>query len=379
MSRIIENTLYDLDDVTIVPARTTEIEHRAECDVTENGTLPIFVSPMDTVIGLENYQIYEKNNVIPVLPRTIPINDRINLLLDGKWVALSLGEYEELFCYPDSPLCAYIMLENQKFTLRPLIDIANGHINKLIDLIKTSKEIVSHSDSEIEVMVGNIANPQTFKTLADAGADYIRCSIGSGGLCLTSANCSVHYPMASLISECYEIKKQYGLQTKIIADGGISSYNRAIKALACGADYVMMGSVFGRCFESSGSIINAQFTQRELINGLTLDEINTHRKLDDLSEEKKKYYISMNLQKVIYGMSTKRAQKRINGPDCKLKTSEGLEKMVTIEYTLHQWLDNFISYLRSTMSYCNVRTLEQLRENAILMLMTPTAQKAFNK
>ena len=87
----------------------------------------------------------------------------------------------------------------------------------------------------------------------------------------------------------------------------------------------------------------------------------------------------MNLQKVIYGMSTKRAQKRINGPDCKLKTSEGLEKMVTIEYTLHQWLDNFISYLRSTMSYCNVRTLEQLRENAILMLMTPTAQKAFNK
>jgi hypothetical protein len=87
----------------------------------------------------------------------------------------------------------------------------------------------------------------------------------------------------------------------------------------------------------------------------------------------------MNLQKVIYGMSTKRAQKRINGSNCKLKTSEGIEKTVRIEYTLHQWLDNFVSYLRSAMSYSNAKSLKEFRENSILMVMSQTAQNSFNK
>lgn len=197
--------------------------------------------------------------------------------------------------------------------------------------------------------------------------------------CITSANACAHYPMASLLNECRELKDKYNLSAYIIADGGINSYNRAIKALACGADYVMIGSTFGKCFESSGKVINADLPQTEVVNGLTLDEINAHRMHNDLPEDKKKYYIGMNLQKVIYGMSTKRAQKRINGSNCKLKTSEGIEKTVRIEYTLHQWLDNFVSYLRSAMSYSNAKSLKEFRENSILMVMSQTAQNSFNK
>ena len=75
--------------------------------------------------------------------------------------------------------------------------------------------------------------------------------------CITTSNVSIHYPQASLIDECYNIKKQLLLETedilpKIIADGGIRNYDHVIKALALGADYVMIGSLFAQCIESAG-------------------------------------------------------------------------------------------------------------------------------
>lgn len=201
MGKIIEKTLYGLDDITIVPAVTSNIEHRAECKVTAHkftNELPIFVAPMDTVIGLENYKIYKENNVIPIIPRTVPFDERFNKLVEEEWVAFSLDEYKELFCsYEESPLYNWIneSIEKAKeanmplsispLKIKALIDIANGHISKLLDLLKTSKEIARNNSINIslEVMVGNIANPETFKILSEAGADYVRCSIGSGGLC----------------------------------------------------------------------------------------------------------------------------------------------------------------------------------------------------
>ena len=91
--------------------------------------------------------------------------------------------------------------------------------------------------------------------------DFIRVGIGGGSGCITTSNVSTHYPQASLIDECYNIKKQLLLETedilpKIIADGGIRNYDHVIKALALGADYVMIGSLFAQCIESAGEKTN---------------------------------------------------------------------------------------------------------------------------
>ena len=129
-----------------------------------------------------------------------------------------------------------------------LIDIANGHMSKLIVLIEEIKRLWPH----LKLMVGNIANPETFVNLGMAGADYIRCSIGSGAGCTTASNVSINYPLGSLISECYILRKQYGLKTKIVADGGMRNYSDVIKALGLGADYVMIGSIFNKAIESAG-------------------------------------------------------------------------------------------------------------------------------
>ena len=74
--------------------------------------------------------------------------------------------------------------------------------------------------------------------------------------CITTSNVSIHYPQASLINECYKIKQKYSSDRdflpKIVADGGIRNYDHVIKALALGADYVMIGSLFAQCIESAG-------------------------------------------------------------------------------------------------------------------------------
>jgi hypothetical protein len=114
--------------------------------------------------------------------------------------------------------------------------------------------------------------------------------------------------------------------------------------------------------------------------------LNAMRFNDDISEETKKSYIGMYQPvKSVWGMSTRRAQiaiataQGIKKEDIKLKTSEGVEKQVNVEYTLHQWLENFRDYLRSSMSYCNSEDLEHYIGQQEIMLMSEAAKNAINK
>jgi GMP reductase len=192
--------------------------------------------------------------------------------------------------------------------------------------------------------------------------------------------------MASLIDKCRELKNKNQLTCAIVADGGISSYSRAIKALALGADYVMIGSTFGKCFESASPFTKADFSHRDVIDGFGLEDLNEMRFDESLPEEKKKSYIGMYKPiKKVWGMSTRKAQLSIGlsqgkkKEDIKLKTSEGVEKQVNVEYTLHQWIENFTDYLRSSMSYCNSENLSEYIGKPTIMLMSEASKNAINK
>jgi hypothetical protein len=215
---------FDFKDITIVPKPTSSIRSRSEVNIfNENGELPIMVSPMDTVVGIKNYKQFLDLNIPVCLPRG-------ESHAEHTFTSISLEEFE-----------TYVndYLPTLKVKTLILVDIANGHIEKLHELCKL---FVSKRDKNYHtLMVGNIANPKTYKKLAKIGVDYVRVGIGGGSGCLTSANTGVHYPMASLINECYEIKKEKGYETKIIADGGFRNYDDIIKALMLGADYVMLG------------------------------------------------------------------------------------------------------------------------------------------
>lgn len=399
---IINKTLYALQDITVVPAVVSTIHHRGECNVyyemDGKKMLPIFTSPMDTVVSTKNFTQFIDNKITPILPRTESLDTRLKYLNDSMWAAVSLHEFQIYFCKGvwntkenTSPVYSadfYTVFSNhdKNKPINVLIDMANGHISDLWVSIQNAKKTAKELGVNLVVMAGNIANPQAFEQLADAGADYIRINVGGGSRCTTSANTSVHYAMASLIDEChtYKINNPKYANVKIIADGGIGSYSLAIKALACGADFVMIGNLFAKTFESASEFKGMHIPEK-VYEYPTLHELNDGR--TTYAEQEKKDIIKKYspLIKAYYGMSTRKAQEKIllaNGvkkSDIKTKTAEGIEKDVTVDYTLYQWTDNFISYLRSAMSYCSFKEIDKFVGGPQIMLLSDGAKNAINK
>ena len=331
---------FDFKDITLVPEILSSISSRSEIDIyTDEGKLPLMVSPMDTVIDMYNSGMFKQYGFEVCYPRNI------EPYYSG-FKSVSLDEFEKIV----ETKCSVFS--------KILVDIANGHMEKLYKLSKKFMEQYPYG----ELMIGNIANPKTYEKFAEIGVKYIRVGIGGGSGCLTSANTGVHYPMASLIKECSDIKKQSGYNTKIVADGGFRNYDDIIKALALGADYVMLGGALNKTLESCSDTL--------LFGKFKLSKERAYKIWNKFPFMRKYLY------KEFRGMSTKAVQKKWG--KLKLTTSEGVHRMNKVEYTLEGWTENFKDYLKSAMSYTNSRNLESFKYSDFVFI-TENALNRYNK
>ena len=399
---ILPDIKYSLTDLAIVPTITTEIKSRSECNpFYQNKKLPIFTAPMEGVCNDKNYQVFEREGITPIIHRNVPLEKRLELLDLGKWCAYSLKEFKDIF------LC-----DKHKFipnkTYYALIDVANGHMQQIFDISKLAKQFAKNCGYKLVLMAGNIANPYTYSNYCDAEIDYVRCSIGTGSQCLTSANTAIHYPNASLIQEIYEqkcfFKKHLPFVTKIIADGGMGNteevFSRSIIALALGADYVMIGGAFSSFVDSAaqfcditnkhGNNITLHNRNNEKLKNffqqhncyIVNDLGNVHIKYEQIYNDIELAQFIVNnyiLQKESFGMSSKQAQKNNPNFDGNYKTSEGKSIVSDVKYTCHGWVKNFIAYLKSTMSYCNAQTLDDFIGKQTLVIKSSGTHFTVNK
>ncbi len=374
---------YTYKDVTILPSVLSSIEHRSECSThCENGLLPLFTSPMDTVVNEKNYSLFYNQSIIPILPRTIDINKRLEKSVNGAWAAYSLKEFERVFCNGDKLIYSDNILV--------LIDVANGHMERIIELVKIAKKIYGE---KIVIMAGNIANPQTYIKYAEAGIDYCRCGIGGGNCCITATQLGVFCPMATLINDIYKIKLeliekgQFTKLPKIVADGGVRNYDDIIKALALGADFVMCGSIFARALESAADkkcknnsevFLLENYKNLKFQNGRWSGEYSDEAISELGREDLKGKQIDLGrISATYYGMASQQGQIALNGR--KTKTSEGNMKIFDVTYTIHGWSTNFNDYLRSAMSYIGCRSLKEIAENANVIINSKNASESINK
>jgi IMP dehydrogenase len=352
---------FDFDDILIQPAVRSAINSRKTVSVLDQGNmLPLFAAPMDTVTDVANLELFRENRIYPIIPRT---QTRLYTLADCKasrsWIALSLDQFEKIFGKEsprtgEGPICV-------------CIDIANAHMKRLIDTVSGVKE--RYGDSLI-LMVGNMANPGTFFELSAAGADYVRVGIGNGSGCSTSVHTGIGYPLASLIHDINAEKaSRTGKFAMVVADGGIKKYADIIKALALGADYVMCGGIFNKALESAGNTYSAN----KKFEGYTVpgDQVDQYS-----DEVKTAFKMGSVFYKKFRGMSTKEVQAHLGN---EIRSSEGVTRMVQVEYTLAGWVENFTDYLSSAMSYTGSKDLQAFIGKPEWNLITMNSLNRFNK
>ena len=381
---------YELSEVNIVQDAISYIDHRAECNPYTNiggkEYYPVIVAPMGAVTNEKNYKTWLDEKFMCVVPRTVSLMDRLNIMYET-FSSFSLNEAEETLT----------KLELGKKTVYVCIDIAQGTMNRLYKICKTLKRKYGN---QMIIMTGNVANPDAYMYYADAGIDYMRLSIGSGSRCTTSCNVGIHYPMATLIDETrmkrerWEELHEKKAPTKIVVDGGISHFDEIQKCLALGADLVMSGNIFARAWEACGNVVYLQPNNLNMNDAIPYNVyMEKTKNLSDLLMEYYKEYdrykydiaeIKESLTKLekrmpyreYYGMSTKRAQKETGGNGT--TTSEGISRPIPVEYNIAKWADNMKSYLISVMSYTNSRNLEDLAKNTELVINL-SGDKSFRK
>lgn len=218
-----------------------------------------------------------------------------------------------------------------------VIDTAHGHSKKVI---QTTELLKQEFGSKVDIISGNIATAEAAEALIAAGADALKVGIGPGSICTTRVVAGVGMPQLTAVWDCAQVAKQHGVP--VIADGGIRYSGDIVKALAAGADVVMLGSLLAGTEESPG--------ETELYQGRSY--------------------------KVYRGMGSLPAMKagskdRYFQDDGKKLVPEGIEGRVPYKGSVSETIHQLIGGLRAGMGYCGAPDIKALQEKSRFVRITP--------
>jgi IMP dehydrogenase len=234
------------DDILLVPQHSY-INSRDDVNlILKNGKLPVFSAPMKNVSTADFCIELGRLGGVPILHRFFEnFQDHLESIKKVSksgysfGIAIGINNFEkELRCvFADG--CKYVCL-----------DTADGYLQKVIDATNNLRKFRDKNNLDFDIIAGNVAESSGALSLASAGADFIRVGIGNGSACSTRNVTAVGMPDLTAILSCTFIKTSYP-NLKLIADGGIKNSGNAVKALAFGADAVMLGGVFARAKETN--------------------------------------------------------------------------------------------------------------------------------
>jgi len=209
------------------------------------------------------------------------------------------------------------------------LDSAHGHSLGIIEALKNVKK----NFKNLNVIAGNIATAEGAQALVDAGADAVKVGIGPGSICTTRIVAGAGVPQLTAITAAHSVLQKAGIP--LIADGGIRYTGDLVKALAAGADSVMMGSIFAGTEESPGETI--------IYEGRKFKE---YRGMGSLG-----------------AMATGSSDRYFQDPEADLKkfVPEGIEGRVAFKGSIREIVYQYVGGLRAGMGYCGAKNLEALK------------------
>jgi IMP dehydrogenase len=218
------------------------------------------------------------------------------------------------------------------------IDVAHGHHSSVKNALK---EMRLKFGNEVHIMTGNVATLEAFNDLADWGSDSIRVGIGGGSMCSTRIRTGHGIPTLQSVMDCAKSDRD----VFIVADGGIRNSGDAVKALAAGADMIMLGSILAGHDECPGDLIDDK--------GLTY---------------KSDKPLGISLFKKFRGMASREAQLKWRG---RVSVVEGESTIMPYKGAAYNTLIDLLEGIRSGVSYSGARTIRELRSKARFVTVTP--------
>ena len=216
-----------------------------------------------------------------------------------------------------------------------VVDTAHGHQKAVLEMT----EIIKRRYPGVDVISGNVATASGTRALIDAGCDAVKVGVGPGSICTTRVIAGIGVPQITAIYECYQEAKKHKIP--VIADGGIKYSGDISKALAAGADTVMIGSLLAGTEESPGEIEIYQGRSYKVYRGMGSLAAMRHGSSDR--------YFQENAPKLV---------------------PEGIEGRIPYKGSLSETIYQLMGGLRSGMGYCGTRTIKELQEKAKFIRMT---------
>ena len=343
------------DDVLLVP-QYSEVESRKNIDLSVSGfdesiarltpfspvlTCPVIGSPMDTVMCAESAKVLDQAGGFGVLHRYCTIEEAMrtfssaldltktdNRPLPNIMVAVgATGDYLErasaLFGVGCRSFC---------------IDVAHGHHSSVKQALK---EMRLKFGDQVHIMTGNVATLEAFNDLADWGSNSIRVGVGGGSMCSTRIRTGHGIPTFQSVLDCGRSDRD----VLLVADGGIRNSGDAVKALAAGADMIMLGSILAGHDETPGDVVDDR--------GLSY---------------KSSRPVGVPLYKKFRGMASREAQLKWRG---RVSVVEGESTMVPYKGPMLNTITDLLEGVRSGVSYSGAMTIRELRSKARFVTVTP--------
>ena len=221
-----------------------------------------------------------------------------------------------------------------------VLDSAHGHS---VNIINALKYIKSHYP-DTQVIAGNVATAAATVSLIEAGADAVKVGIGPGSICTTRVVAGVGVPQITAVFDCAEAAKPYGIP--IIADGGIKYSGDIVKAIAAGADLVMLGSLFAGTEESPGETI--------MYKGRTFKSYRGMGSISAMQAGSNDRYFQNDTDKFV---------------------PEGVEGRVPYQGVLKEIIYQLMGGLKSGMGYCGTATIDDLKTDGKFIRITNAGLK----
>ena len=223
-----------------------------------------------------------------------------------------------------------------------VVDTAHGHSKKVLSTIKE----LSRFSNSVDILGGNVATPDGTKALIDSGADVVKIGIGPGSICTTRMIAGVGLPQLSAIIECSKIAKKNKIP--VIADGGIKYSGDIAKAIAAGANGVMVGSLFAGTDEAPGEVFLYQGRSYKSYRGMG------------------------SLGAMARGSADRYFQEEIE----KLKlVPEGIEGQVPYKGPIENVIHQLVGGLKSAMGYTGNANIESMKKNCVFRKITNAGLK----